>query len=1095
MTEKKQATVFVSYAHDDQEYADVFLKEFEKHANLAKEFKWIPWTDKNIRPGNQWHKDIQRQVNGCDFAILLVSTGFLNSKYIEKNEFNNFLKRAGDDRFLFFPVLLEPCEFSAWEELEKRQFFMPKGVKYGKPQLDHISYADLVEFNQSNGSILPNPMRKRYMMDLVKTLEETLKQYKPSTQRKSERNKYFKLIKPAGELIHEDILDPGKRADANRNFYWRRTPDNLLDDHLRNNRSVLVVGNSLAGKTRALLEALKKLDNTTVLAPKDILVIPAETDDEPLLPETGNGRFVAVFDDIDRILSKNTKETLENFLLLLMEKKVIIAATCRRGNEFRLLESMISYRIRENLEPVFINRMTENQATNFKTFFAKKNKDKGALDEKAFDGNVGSYFMELSVMYERYMNLEKLVKAYDHLFIPDRLPREILKALKYFYYTENTEGKATFSMEKIKDFCERSLLGKRSRPKSKDKAEKTGDRKEDPKAANAWQQQLDRFASPKSKEEFSTVEWNDAFAVLSDSDYELNFIRLDEPFIQAEEVYLERVVENRLPLNRIFGILQGVYRGEDLQRHGFLTSVFGFTRLINLARSAEEAYNILLKLKALGIKPNEVTFNSLIHKAETFKDALSFSDKMKESNMQPNEVTFTLLINKAENFKDALSFLDKMKESNIQPNVITFNSLIHKAETFKDALSFLDKMKENNIQPDEVTFNSLIHKAETFKDALSFLDKMKESNIQPNVVTFTSLINKAETFNDAVVFLDKMKEIDVKPNEITFNSIIHKTTSFNDAVIYLDKMKEHDLKADVVTFTTMINKADTFKEAVTFLEKMAEHDIKPDVIAFSSLFGKADTPKDIIDILKRMKSQGLLPNKITTDQLIKKIKQNPGQTLEDLFASFTPAEIFKDLLLNRFISEACRADAAGLEYIFPHIETIAGQKDSVIIYYARLFEYNNAAPTALKILENIKTPTFDFYNIKANCFKTTDFAQALELYKKALETAANKDPGQKAIALNNMAQLIFDHKQTTLYDEAIDYCKAALKIRPYHQFPYPGDLLILFTILQTPLETVKENTENVLKTYGIDKNALTPLMDKIDSPEKKTEILKIMENV
>jgi tetratricopeptide (TPR) repeat protein len=274
---------------------------------------------------------------------------------------------------------------------------------------------------------------------------------------------------------------------------------------------------------------------------------------------------------------------------------------------------------------------------------------------------------------------------------------------------------------------------------------------------------------------------------------------------------------------------------------------------------------------------------------------------------------------------------------------------------------------------------------------------------------------------------------------------------------------------------------------------MAEHDIKPDVIAFSSLFGKADTPKDIIDILKRMKSQGLLPNKITTDQLIKKIKQNPGQTLADLFAFFTPAEIFKDLLLNRFISEACRADAAGLKYIFPHVETIAGQKDSVIIYYARLFEYNHATAAALKILENIKTPTFDFYNIKANCFKATDFPQALELYKKALETAANKDPGQKAIAFNNMAQLIFDHKQTTLYDEAIDYCKASLKIRPYYQFPYPGDLLILFTILQTPLETVKENTENILKTYGIDKNALTPLMDKIDSLEKKAEIQKVME--
>lgn len=1055
MTEKKQMTVLISYAHNDQAYADVFLKEFEKYADFVKDLKWIPWTDKNIRPGNLWHKDIQRRVEGSDFAILLLSKRFLNSKFIEKNEFNKFLNRAehGEERFLFFPLLLEPCDFSTWEELEKRQFFMPKGVKYGKPHLEYISYTDLVEFNKTNGTPLPNPMRKRYMMDLAKTLEDTLKQYKPSSQKKKEKNKYFKWVKAAGELIHEDILEPGKRADINRDFYWRRTPDNVLDEHLKNNRSVLIVGNPLAGKTRTLYEALKKLENTTIMAPKDILVIPTGNEDEPLLPETGSERFVVVFDDIDRILSKNTKESLEIFLQLLLEKKVIIAATCRRSNEFRLLECMLSHHVRESLEMVFINRMTDNQVTNFKSFFNKKNRDIGILDEKAFDGNIGSYFMDLSAMYERYINLEKLIKTYDHLFIPDKLPKEILKALKYFYYTENTEGKASFSKEKIKDFCERSLLDKRSRPKFKDKSDKAGDKKEDRKVTNVWQQQLDRFASPKSKEEFSQTEWNDTFAFLSDSDYEMNFIQMDGMSIQIDEIYLERVVENRLPANRMITILQDVYKGENIQQHGFLTSIFGFTRLINLTRSAEDAYNILIKLKALGIKPNEITFNSLIHKAE--------------------------------NVKEALSFLAKMKENNIQPDTFTFNSLIHKAGNFTEALSFLVKMKENNIKPNMLTFTSLLHKVENVTDALSFLDKMKENSIKPHVATFNSLIQKADTFNNAVTVLDKMKESDVKPNEITFNSIINKIVSFNDAVTYLDKINEHDLKADLLTFTSMINHAGNFKEATVFLGKMEEHDIKPNIIIFSSLFGKAEGVKDIIYILKCMKSNGLVPNKFTTDLLIEKIKQNPRQTLEDLFAAFTPEEIFKDLLLNRFVNEACRVDAAGVEYIIPYAEIIAGQKDSVIIYYARLFEYKGAAATALKILENIKTPTFDSYNIKANCFKTTDFSQALELYKKALETTTDKDTGQKAIVWNNIAQLIFDHKQTNLYDEAIEYCKQALKIRSYHQFPYPGDLLVLFTISQSPLETVKENVENIFKTYHINKSAISHLLDKIDSPEKK----------
>ncbi|MCU0288480.1 MAG: tetratricopeptide repeat protein [Acidobacteria bacterium] len=297
-------------------------------------------------------------------------------------------------------------------------------------------------------------------------------------------------------------------------------------------------------------------------------------------------------------------------------------------------------------------------------------------------------------------------------------------------------------------------------------------------------------------------------------------------------------------------------------------------------------------------------------------------------------------------------------------------------------------------------------------------------------------------------------------------------------------MEQYIAKADIQSFCRQnhIRKLALFGSAL-------RDELKPDSIIYSSLFGKADTPDDIFKILKIMKAQGLLPNKFTTDLLIKKIKQNPKQTLEKLFIAFTPADIFKDLLLNRFINEACRVDNSGLEYVIPYVEIIGQQKDSVIIYYARLFEYNGAGDKALQILENIKNPNFDFYNIKANCFKTSDFSQALELYKKALEISAEKDPGQKAIAWNNLAQLIFDHKQAALYDEAVTYCREALKTRSYHQFPYPGDLLILFTVLQSSSESLKENIEQILKTYHINKNALAPLVEKIDSPEKK-EIIK-----
>ena len=232
-------TVFVSYVQEDRAYAELFIKEFEKHSNLSKHLKWNTWTDNKGNPGSNWHSNIQQQVDGCDVAILLVSSAFLDSKYIKKDEFDKFLKHAESERFLFFPVLLEACDFSGWSEIEKRLYFTPRGTEYGRPWVDKLSYSDLVEFD-TNGIPEPNPMRPRYMTSLAKSLEQTLAQHNPSSRKKKEKekdkNKYFKVVKQSKELTMEDILGPGKRSTINRNFYWRRRPDDILESLLKGKR-------------------------------------------------------------------------------------------------------------------------------------------------------------------------------------------------------------------------------------------------------------------------------------------------------------------------------------------------------------------------------------------------------------------------------------------------------------------------------------------------------------------------------------------------------------------------------------------------------------------------------------------------------------------------------------------------------------------------------------------------------------------------------------------------------------------------------------------------------------------------------------------
>jgi hypothetical protein len=150
-------------------------------------------------------------------------------------------------------------------------------------------------------------------------------------------------------------------------------------------------------------------------------------------------------------------------------------------------------------------------------------------------------------------------------------------------------------------------------------------------------------------------------------------------------------------------------------------------------------------------------------------------------------------------------------------------------------------------------------------------------------------------------------------------------------------------------------------------------------------------------------------------------------------------------------------------------------------------EYNNKADTALTLLENVTNKTFDYYNIKANCLKNTDMKSSLEHYRLAVENTGDKK--QKAIGLNNMAQLIFDHGQKDLFAEAVDYCKQALTLEPFRFFPYPGHLLLLFTIHNSQLKDLKKNVGDILKTYKIPRQTLNEIADKIEEKEKRKRLI------
>ncbi|WP_337964832.1 tetratricopeptide repeat protein [uncultured Flavobacterium sp.] len=166
--------VFISYSHDDSDYFKVFSQGLKKVIKNTEHFDWNIWDDTNIHVGTFWDEEIQNNIQNCNVAILLVSIGFMSSKYIKEKEFEEFNKRYVDKGILIVPIVFKPCDFNRWEDLSKIQFFKPDGKIYGKSEIENFTYSDLIKFKETDGTIIPNPNIDRYHLALVKKIEESL---------------------------------------------------------------------------------------------------------------------------------------------------------------------------------------------------------------------------------------------------------------------------------------------------------------------------------------------------------------------------------------------------------------------------------------------------------------------------------------------------------------------------------------------------------------------------------------------------------------------------------------------------------------------------------------------------------------------------------------------------------------------------------------------------------------------------------------------------------------------------------------------------------------------------------------------------------
>src|SRR6185437_2189046 len=93
----EQVIIFVSYSHEDERWLDprAGRKLIPFLADSLRKQNVLFWYDRTgISAGDEFRRRIEAEIDRAHIAILLISQGFLNSRFIEEVEFPRIKHRA-----------------------------------------------------------------------------------------------------------------------------------------------------------------------------------------------------------------------------------------------------------------------------------------------------------------------------------------------------------------------------------------------------------------------------------------------------------------------------------------------------------------------------------------------------------------------------------------------------------------------------------------------------------------------------------------------------------------------------------------------------------------------------------------------------------------------------------------------------------------------------------------------------------------------------------------------------------------------------------------------------------------------------------------
>ncbi|KAL6841886.1 hypothetical protein ACP4OV_028398 [Aristida adscensionis] len=264
-------------------------------------------------------------------------------------------------------------------------------------------------------------------------------------------------------------------------------------------------------------------------------------------------------------------------------------------------------------------------------------------------------------------------------------------------------------------------------------------------------------------------------------------------------------------------------------------------------RNLEEAWSVVGKMRACGVKPDIITYNTI---ASTYarNDETWRAERLIveiQTTMRTSERTWGIIIGgycREGKLDEAFRCIQLMKDAGVHPNVVIFNTLLKGFLDTNDLFAvdnILALMEQFGIEPDIVTFS---HQLNSFSSVghmvkcMKVFDKMIEAGIEPDPHVYSILAKgyvRAQQPQKAEELLLQMSQLGIRPNVVTFTTVISGWCSIGvmeNAMRVYRKMCESGVHPNLRTFETLIwgyNEQKQPWKAEEVLQMMQEIGVKP----------------------------------------------------------------------------------------------------------------------------------------------------------------------------------------------------------------------------------------------------------------------------